>query len=119
MGIEPTWDLLSPTLVLKTRGTTRHQSPPQKILFIILMNTIIYNPFRSVNEQSVGTLLLFDIGRAKNTNWPIRLRSGHALKLGLNWVCFHQVSNWIYFHKPFSNSYLRSFGFSGNWVCFA
>jgi hypothetical protein len=29
MGIEPTRDLLDPTLVLKTRGTTRHQSPPQ------------------------------------------------------------------------------------------
>lgn len=28
MGIEPTRDLISPTLVLKTRGTTRHQSPP-------------------------------------------------------------------------------------------
>jgi len=38
-------------------------------LFIILMNTIIYNPFRPVNEESAGTLLLFDIGRAKNTNW--------------------------------------------------
>ncbi len=29
MGIEPTQDLLGPTLVLKTRGTTRHQSPPR------------------------------------------------------------------------------------------
>ncbi len=29
MGIEPTRGLLDPTLVLKTRGTTRHQSPPQ------------------------------------------------------------------------------------------
>jgi hypothetical protein len=29
MGIEPTRDLLDPTLVLKTRGTTRHQSPPR------------------------------------------------------------------------------------------
>lgn len=29
MGIEPTRDLIDPTLVLKTRGTTRHQSPPQ------------------------------------------------------------------------------------------
>lgn len=28
MGIEPTRDLIGPTLVLKTRGTTRHQSPP-------------------------------------------------------------------------------------------
>ena len=32
MGIEPTQDLLGPTLVLKTRGTTRHQSPPQSVL---------------------------------------------------------------------------------------
>jgi len=38
-------------------------------LFIILMNTIIYNPFRSVNEQLAGTLLLFDIDRIKNINW--------------------------------------------------
>ncbi len=32
MGIEPTRDLISPTLVLKTRDTTRHQSPPQSYL---------------------------------------------------------------------------------------
>jgi hypothetical protein len=29
MGIEPTRDLLDPALVLKTRSTTRRQSPPQ------------------------------------------------------------------------------------------
>ncbi len=40
MGIEPTRDLLSPTLVLKTRGTTRHQSPPQRF-FVILSHIII------------------------------------------------------------------------------
>ncbi len=28
MGIEPTQGLCNPTLVLKTRGTTRYQSPP-------------------------------------------------------------------------------------------
>ncbi len=28
MGIEPTRDLFGLTLVLKTRSTTRHQSPP-------------------------------------------------------------------------------------------
>jgi hypothetical protein len=33
MGIEPTRDLLDPTLVLKTRGTTRHQSPPRWFIF--------------------------------------------------------------------------------------
>jgi len=48
-------------------------------------------------------------------NWPIRLRSGQ----GLNWVCFHQVSNCEYFHKPFAKRYLHSFGHTGNWVCFA
>ena len=32
MGIEPTRDLLGPTLVLKTKGTTRHQAPPQRII---------------------------------------------------------------------------------------
>ena len=48
-----------------------HQAPvtSAKVLFIILMNTIIYNPFRSVNEQLAGTLLLFDIDRIKNINW--------------------------------------------------
>ena len=39
--------------------------------------------------------------------------------LGLNWVCFHQVSNWICFHNPLLNKSLSSFGFFGNWVCFA
>ena len=29
--------------------------------------------------------------------------------LGLFWVCFHQVSNWIYFHKPLLLKTLRSF----------
>ena len=33
MGIEPTRDLIGPTLVLKTRGTTRHQSPPQMTIY--------------------------------------------------------------------------------------
>ena len=36
MGIEPTRDLLDPTLVLKTRGTTRHQSPPQRFTFLFI-----------------------------------------------------------------------------------
>ncbi len=31
MGIEPTQDLLGPTLVLKTRSATRRQSPPQSV----------------------------------------------------------------------------------------
>ena len=46
-----------------------HQAPvtSAKALFIILSNTIILNPFRSVNEQSAGTLLLFDIGQAKKS----------------------------------------------------
>ena len=39
--------------------------------------------------------------------------------MGLNWVCFHQVSNWIYFHNPLYYMILRSFDFFGNWVCFA
>ena len=32
MGIEPTRDLIGPTLVLKTRGNTSHQSPPDRIV---------------------------------------------------------------------------------------
>ncbi len=48
MGIEPTRDLISPTLALKTRGATRRQSPPQ--LSIILPYTIIINPLCPVNE---------------------------------------------------------------------
>ena len=49
MGIEPTRDLISPTLALKTRGTTRHQSPPQSIF--ILSDTIVINPVCLVNEE--------------------------------------------------------------------
>jgi hypothetical protein len=62
MGIEPTRDLLDPTLVLKTRGTTRHQSPPQRIL-IILPDTIVINLFSCVNELMHNTklALLFTI----------------------------------------------------------
>ena len=33
MGIEPTQDLLGPTLVLKTRGNTSHQSPPKRSFY--------------------------------------------------------------------------------------
>ena len=42
-----------------------------------------------------------------------------GFELGLNWVCFDQVSNRVYFHKPSVNRYLHSFGCLGNWVCFA
>ena len=31
MGIEPTRDLIDPTLVLKTRSATRRQSPPENL----------------------------------------------------------------------------------------
>ena len=48
MGIEPTRDLISPTLALKTRGTTRHQSPPHR--FFVLSDTIVINPPCPVNE---------------------------------------------------------------------
>ena len=48
MGIEPTRDLISPTLVLKTRGTTRHQSPPK--ISLILSDSIIVYPLNPVNE---------------------------------------------------------------------
>jgi len=37
--------------------------------------------------------------------WPLK-------KLGLNWVCFDQVSNWIYFHNPLYYMNLQSFDFS-------
>ena len=37
MGIEPTRDLLGPTLVLKTRSTTRHQSPPRPLKISLLL----------------------------------------------------------------------------------
>jgi hypothetical protein len=47
MGIEPTKDLLDPTLVLKTRGTTRHRSPPHT--FPLFFDDIIYYSLRSVN----------------------------------------------------------------------
>ena len=42
-----------------------------------------------------------------------------GFELGLNWVCFDQVSNLIYFHNPLYYIDLRSFDFFGNWVCFA
>jgi len=51
MGIEPTRDLIGPTLVLKTRGTTRHQSPPQT-LSLILPDIMISNPPHRVNMLS-------------------------------------------------------------------
>ena len=68
MGIEPTRDLLSPTLVLKTRGTTRHQSPPQTI-FIYLPPPIVIHPPYPVNR------LTLDI---------------RSTPLGGNWLCFAQ-----------------------------
>ena len=49
MGIEPTRDLLDPTLVLKTRGTTRHQSPPR--WFISYFDSIIIYPLDPVNKH--------------------------------------------------------------------
>ena len=67
MGIEPTRDLISPTLALKTRGTTRHQSPPYR--FFILPDTMVINPLNRVNEYML------------------------RLKLALNWVCFGL--NWL------------------------
>jgi len=45
--------------------------------------------------------------------------AGDPFELGLNWVCFHQVSNCIYLRNSFYCIYLRSFDFFGNWVCFA
>jgi len=39
--------------------------------------------------------------------------------LGLNWVCFHQVSDRLYFHNSLYYVYLHSFEHPGNWVCFA
>jgi hypothetical protein len=49
MGIEPTRDLIDPTLVLKTRSATRHQSPPRMPEFIITLIAIIQFPPKSVN----------------------------------------------------------------------
>jgi len=40
-------------------------------------------------------------------------------EIGFDWVCFHQVSDYVYFHKSFVKNYLHSFGYKGNWVCFA
>jgi hypothetical protein len=37
MGIEPTRDLIGPTLVLKTRGNTSHQSPPVLLILIYMI----------------------------------------------------------------------------------
>jgi hypothetical protein len=50
MGIEPTRDLLGPALVLKTRSTTRHQSPPRSSS-IILPPTIVISSLHQVNEE--------------------------------------------------------------------
>ncbi len=44
MGIEPTQDLLGPTLVLKTRSATRRQSPPQSVA---LWRAFQYTPSRT------------------------------------------------------------------------
>ena len=68
MGIEPTRDLISPTLALKTRGTTRHQSPPYR--FFVLSDIIVMNPLCRVNEY---------VSRLKLAPFSV-------VKLGLNWL---------------------------------
>jgi hypothetical protein len=40
-----------------------------------------------------------------NTDWPIRLRSGHAL----NWLCFFVPHRAVYCHKSLSKKTLRQF----------
>ena len=81
MGIEPTRDLISPTLALKTRGTTRHQSPPY--IFPILSATIVMNLLCPVNEYMPRLkLALFGFVLALP-----------GLKIGLNWVCLGL--NWL------------------------
>jgi hypothetical protein len=45
MGIEPTQDLLGPTLVLKTRSATRRQSPPQDSQATRLRQPLILSHF--------------------------------------------------------------------------
>jgi hypothetical protein len=39
-----------------------------------------------------------------------------GVKLGLFWVRFHQVSNYVYFHKPLLIHHLRPFERPANWL---
>jgi hypothetical protein len=71
MGIEPTRDLLGPTLVLKTRGTTRHQSPPRRFS-LILPVTIVIHPPRPVNKSASDF---------------------HSTPFGGNWLCFFRYQH--------------------------
>jgi hypothetical protein len=55
MGIEPTQDLLGPTLVLKTRGTTRHQSPPHSAaLWPIIKYTVSPRGTKDFSDAAVS-----------------------------------------------------------------
>ena len=71
MGIEPTRDLIGPTLVLKTRGTTRHQSPPRRFS-LILPVTIVTHPPRPVNKSASDL---------------------HSTPFGGNWLCFFRCKH--------------------------
>jgi len=55
-------------------------------------------------------------GKKQESGFVAREAEG---KLGLFWVCFHQVSNRLYFHNPLLLMSLSSFLVFGNWVCFA
>ena len=104
MGIEPTRDLISPTLALKTRGTTRHQSPPY--IFPILSATIVMNPLCPVNEymprlklaplrvvksaSNIINIIVRFLSTQKRSFLPFR-KIGFELglfwvELGLNWL---------------------------------
>ena len=61
----------------------------------------------------------FEIGSTLRQNSVQASSLQVGFVLALHWVCFHQVSNWIYFHNPLSNKSLISFWLFGNWVCFA
>ena len=93
MGIEPTRDLIDPTLVLKTRGTTRHQSPPQRIFsyFIKFHNNI----------------------SASSSQWILA-----PSEIGFDWLCFFAVSNCLNLYNPLLLLILRHFTPPANWLCF-
>ncbi len=71
---------------------------------------------QTVAAFEIGSTSSLQVGFVLGLFW---LKLGLFLALlGLNWVCFHQVSNWIYFHNPLYYIDLCSFDFFGNWVCF-
>ena len=86
MGIEPTRDLISPTLALKTRGTTRHQSPPQPkhVLCLII-------------QDHLSTVISCSIPRC------IEIRQVFMLISSSQMICGQTVVTRQYLHPTRSN----------------